>query len=240
MKDNDFDREVGKLYQKRKAQIIAPSVEFKASNTKVEAKNYSLTKSLSVLLTGGIASFGIFALISHLAKEPVQEGNITSITQPIEIVKIAPEKTAAQAMVVQPKIPPRLPKARVKQPYIDRDSLINTQQEVAAHSIDIFDIEGVQVVSLPQLREPKLSIKPVYKVMPKYPVQALQEKRAGTIRLRYQIDNSGDVKNIDVVNSTVSRVLQKSAKKALDKWKYNPDDTFLESYEIIFEFNPIK
>jgi len=93
---------------------------------------------------------------------------------------------------------------------------------------------------LPQINEPILSIKPVYKVMPKYPVHAQQKKHSGTIRFRYEIDSSGNVKNINIVNSDVSRELQKSARRALLKWKYNPIDKFLDSYEIIFEFNALK
>ena len=74
--------------------------------------------------------------------------------------------------------------------------------------------------------------------MPKYSHQALQAQQYGTIRLRYEIDATGSVKNIKIVNSEVSRELQRSAKQALAKWKYKQSTNVQRSYEIIFEFNP--
>jgi len=230
MKDDNFDEEIAQLYQKRKAQIVAPSI---ALNKKLKTKRYSMSKLLSILFASGITSFGIFALISHLANEPVKAGNVISTIQPIELVKVIPEKIEPAAIIVKAKMPP---KPIIKQPSTNKKTASITQQRVAAR-IDTLNIPEIQVVRLPQITEPILAIKPVFKVMPKYPIQAQHQKQSGVIRLRYEINPSGNVENINVVNSDVSRDLEKSAKRALSKWRYDANDTFLDSYEIIFEFS---
>jgi len=231
MKDDSFDEEIAELYQKRKAQIVAPSITF---NKKLKTKSYSMSKLLSILFASGITSFGIFALISHLATEPVKTGDVISTIQPVELVKVIPEKIEPTANIVKAKMPP---KPIVKKPSINKKTVAITQQRLAAGRIETMDAPEIQVVRLPQLTEPRLAIKPVFKVMPKYPIQAQHLKQSGVVRFRYEITPSGTVENINVVNSDVSRDLEKSAKRALSKWRYDANDTFVDSYEIIFEFS---
>ena len=77
------DEVINKLYQQRKSAAIAPEITFETSEliaTDFKEKHFSLMKYIVVILGGGLASFGILAIISHLAKAPV-----VSNTSPIEI-----------------------------------------------------------------------------------------------------------------------------------------------------------
>jgi len=73
--------------------------------------------------------------------------------------------------------------------------------------------------------------------MPKYSLNANRIHKQGEIQLSYQIDAKGRIKNITIDSSTVSRDLQRSAKKALSQWQYNPSDLIDNvSHQVIFKF----
>ncbi len=70
MKDEQFDKELSELYQQRKSKIIAPNITLSSPSTK---RNYSVIKLLSIFTVGGIASFGIMAVMSYFAKNPEEQ-----------------------------------------------------------------------------------------------------------------------------------------------------------------------
>lgn len=232
MKDESFDKEVAALYQQRKSQIVAPNVTLSQPLVKVK---YSVFKLFSIFTVGGLASFGILAIVAHLAKKPEEHKQILLNQHQVEIADIPVKTQNTEIMVPKLVLPPKpeLPITRVK-PNVSKTS----KNVLNLSDVNNVELNLIQVVKLPHLKEPKLSIKPVYRVMPKYSFKTMKAQHSGAVRLRYEIDSSGNVKNINIINSEVSKDLQRSAKKALAKWKYNPEDDFLSSYEIIFEFNP--
>jgi len=234
MNDEQFDKELSGLYQQRKSQIVAPSITLSSPSTN---RNYSVVKLLSIFTMGGIASFGIMAIISHFAKSPADHKQMFTKQHQVNIVEDAPKVIDDKVIVIKPKLPPK-PNTPVLASELDL--LAPVKNDVQASDVENIELNKVQIVKLPHLKEPNFLIKPVYTVMPKYSHKTLQERQSGAIRLRYEIDGTGSVKNIEVVNSEVSRELQRSAKKALAKWKYKPTDNVQSSYEIIFEFNQNK
>lgn len=232
MKDEQFDKELSELYQQRKSKLVAPNINLAGASN---IKKYSLLKIFSIFTFGGFASFGIMAVITHFAKGPSEHNPIyISPSHQIEIAE-APEKQVADIIpLTEPKLPPKpeLPKL-----VSESNILVPVKSEAKVNKVEDIGLRVVQIVKLPHLKEPEFLIEPIYKVMPKFSNNALQQK-SGSIRLRYEIDSEGKVKNIEVINSDVSRELQRSAKKALAKWKYAPSQSVEESHEIIFEFTP--
>lgn len=135
---------------------------------------------------------------------------------------------------------PKLPSKPEKTIISNQTNLLSPLHE-SNHvmGVDNLDLNVVKIVNLPLLKDPKLTIEPIYKVMPIYSTKALKDNQSGDIRLRYNIDKLGNVNNIYIVSSTVGRELQRSAKKALAKWRYNPIDNVQRDYEIIFEFKGV-
>ncbi len=234
MNDEQFDKELSGLYQQRKSQIVAPNINLAASS---ENKKYSLVKLFSIFMAGGIASFGIMAIITHFAKSPEEQKQTFTTQHQVSIAEEHPRQADDKVIVIKPKLPPKPVTPGVESAV---NLLAPIKNDVQTSGVKGIELNPVQVVKLPHLKEPEFLIKPVYKVMPKLSAKALREQKYGAIRLRYKIDGAGNVKNIEVINSEVSRGLQRSAKKALAKWKYQPADNVQRSYEIIFEFNPRK
>lgn len=61
---------------------------------------------------------------------------------------------------------------------------------------------------------------PIMRVEPKYPTQAAQNNIEGSVTLTFDIDSGGSVKNVSIVNSKPEGIFDRSAKKALQQWKY--------------------
>lgn len=231
MKDEQFEKEITDLYQQRKSQIVAPSISMTEPSSKSKRSFVSL---FSIFALGGAASFGIMAIITHFAKSPQANLQNQTIKHQVNITEKPSPKPDETVILIKPELPPKPP---VPPLNIKPKLLKPVKNSTQVNDVDNVELNVVHVASLPQLKEPELSINPTYKVMPKYSQKALQDNQSGAIRLRYEIDASGNVTNINVMESKVSRELQRSAKKALAKWKYNPEDNIQSSYEIIFEFN---
>jgi len=65
-------------------------------------------------------------------------------------------------------------------------------------------------------------VRPTYRVEPKYPVEAASENLEGSVVLKFDIDRTGKVKNVEVVNGSPAYVFDNVAKTALEQWQYEP------------------
>lgn len=230
MSRDNFDKEMSTLYQQRKAQLVAPKISF---NTPKKARRLSPLSLLTIFSVGGIASFGIMALISHLSHAPEVTTPLYSINHDIKLVKVTPVEDEKDVMAIPPPLPP---KPAIKPPH--KTGLLHVNKPINNNFIEPERIvtAQVQLVTVPLLAEPTLAIKPIYKVMPKYPFNPQQGNKSGMIQLNYQVSSAGAVENITMVKSTLSKKLQLSAKKALAQWQYPAHNNFDGQYEIIFEF----
>lgn len=231
MNDEQFDKELSALYQQRKSTIVAPNVIL--ANNSVRNRN-SVIKLLSIFTVGGVASFGIMAVMSYFSTTQVGEEQVYNTQYQVSIVDNISKVVDDKTVTIKPKLPPK-PETQLLDEQVD--ILVPVKESTQASDVENIKTSQVKIVQLPNLTEPVFLIKPVYKVMPEYSQRSMQNKQSGMIKLRYDIDATGSVKNIEVVNSEVNRELQRSAKKALAKWKYNPTDNDEQGYEIIFEFN---
>lgn len=236
MKIDKQDEVIDKLYQQRKSSIIAPNVDLEAGKdfNHTQPKRFSIIKCLVVLLGGGLASFGILAVISHLAKAPLvsiqveptfinsnvveyEEGDLSELTAQAIETEIA--KVTQQF--------PVLPKA------LRRDPVILKAQRVEGSKVEFY-IEGKAF--LLTSKQPTLAIELTHKVMPEYPRKALINEKTGAVTLSYQVLTSGVVDNIKVINSSDYRLFDKSAVDALSQWEYLSNEHNNTTYQITFEF----
>ncbi len=62
----------------------------------------------------------------------------------------------------------------------------------------------------------------VKRVNPSYPAQALRSRTEGWVELSFTITTTGDVQDVEVVNSNPRRVFDRDAARALSQWKFTP------------------
>ncbi|HCM47255.1 MAG TPA: hypothetical protein DIS98_07040 [Colwellia sp.] len=231
MSRDNFDEEITSLYQQRKQQVVAPKIILaqESSNTK-----YSPLKLLTIFFAGSMASFGIMAIISHFSTLPENLTTAIASSQSTNLIELAPkqpDEIKALPVKVLPPIPENV--SPISQKTLQPE-LANRSEQLKPH---IVTTGPVSVMSLPSLSEPLIVIEPIYKVLPEYSITARQERESGKIKLNYNIDITGKVNNITIVSNSISRNLQRAAKKALSQWQYKPNEQLLgKDYQVIFKF----
>ena len=63
---------------------------------------------------------------------------------------------------------------------------------------------------------------PIVRVTPQYPLRASERGIEGWVEVEFTISKLGTVKDPTVINSHPSSIFDRSALKAIRKWKYNP------------------
>ena len=234
MNDEHFDKELSKLYQQRKAQFDAPEVNL---SKRPVGKNYSFTKLVSIFTLGGVASFSILAIVTHFAKRPENSNQVVGEIHQIELAENKTEKKDEKLTINTTTLPPK-PASPASLPELN--IIIPEKNKTHTSDIEKITLKTKQVVRIPSLKDPEFIVKPIYKVMPKFPNKSLKDRESGAIKLGYEIDTTGKVHNIKIIESDVNRELQRSAINALAKWRYESVISQHREHEIIFEFNSEK
>lgn len=63
-------------------------------------------------------------------------------------------------------------------------------------------------------------VKPIVRIEPLYPVEAVEQGIEGSVRMSFDINIKGKVSNIEITNSEPEGVFDREAVSALKKWKY--------------------
>jgi len=234
MKHKDSDREITSLYQQRKQQVQAPEIIFSAIQ-KSNKPRYTIVPLLSILFFGGAASFGILAIISHFSTQPRMAINQASQTK-LRVVELESEAIKPADKVIAIPVPPLVPKKTYVAPSHSKNELVaGINHPLSALQFSL-PVDVVTVSIIPTVKQPELSLVPLYKELPKYSHKAIRAQESGTVKLAYLISPQGNVSSITTVESSVNRSLNFAAKKALSKWRYRAGQYNAEGYEIIFDF----
>jgi len=230
MNDESLDKEINELYLKRKEQLDVPSVNLSTAKKTIK-ETFSLTKILALFSVGLGVSFGIFALVQHIAHLPQSKNNKTIKTSGY-IVEREDKIADIPVKVVVPKKIVKLPQAPSYQPP-------NATPNIKVANLD--KLPKVELLPLPKAKlatitVSSLAIKPDFKVMPNINEKITPLIKNGFVQLRYNINKLGETENIKIIKSSVTQDIQRAAKKALRQWRYQPKQQFKDHYEVVFEF----
>ena len=81
---------------------------------------------------------------------------------------------------------------------------------------------GAKSLEQDQFRTPpvaKEKISPIVRVEPKYPMKAVEEQLEGSVVLKFDVDITGEVINVEVMNGEPAYVFDRAAVEALKQWK---------------------
>lgn len=65
-------------------------------------------------------------------------------------------------------------------------------------------------------------VMPLHRMEPRYPRRALRRKIEGYVVLSFSIDKTGVPTDIEVIDSDPKRIFDREARRALKRWKYQP------------------
>lgn len=234
MSADKFDKELADLYQQRKQQIDAPTVDLENTTMPVKSSR-SPWHMLALLLTGGAASFGVMAIITYFAEPAVHGAKQQFKQHSVRVVEITEVKLQEVILAPPPPTPPLPPKPISNAPKAISE--IPPETNSIAKPELALNKPTADAVSVPSFNQPATAMEPIHRVMPEYPKSALYSRKAGKVKLQYRISYSGKVIDISGSNNHANRLLERSAKKALSQWRY-PEAAGGEKFlEIEFEFN---
>jgi protein TonB len=118
-----------------------------------------------------------------------------------------PDKTEPE----EPPPPPDLRMAKANKPSQDMGDM--------AFAIDVdVDMGGTNIA----IAASDSDVVPIVRVNPQYPLRASERGIEGWVEVEFTISKLGTVKDPTVRNSHPSSIFDRSALKAIRKWKYNP------------------
>ncbi|GAA4350637.1 energy transducer TonB [Kangiella taiwanensis] len=178
---------------------------------------------LSVILAA-VVTAGLLFCMSLLIKdqhikeeEPPPTVELSDITIPEEKPKPTPE-------VVKPPQPPAIEPA----PKSDGDPIDTseidapTEKWVSIETPDVIGLpDGIGDVPAVDFSQESEAM-PMYRTQPNYPIMAQQRGLEGWVLLTYDVDTSGTLSNIAVMDSEPRKIFDREAMRALRKWKFKP------------------
>ncbi|NMP31984.1 TonB family protein [Thalassotalea sp. M1531] len=231
MKNNEFEQELNELYRQRKELVKAPPIDVLKSEGKgVYVPRYLKFAVLS--LFGGVASFGVLALITHFAAPKVQPPVIdgTATLLPVEIA--SPDLD--EPITIKTSLPP-IPKIVIRP--IETRSMPNGTEKIHAAKDFQQANEDINSLVIPEVAKPNVQqLIPLLKVLPEYPKSVARKKASGVVRLSYEVNAKGEVINIKVEQAQGERLLRRAAQKALSQWRYPKNESSQGRLEVLFDF----
>lgn len=175
----------------------------------------TLNRMISSLLLAGLVTFSLFAVMYLLIKPPLVQ-RPPQVTLPVVELFVTPDDPP----VVVKTIPP--PPSAVVPP----EQAPRTPVEVTN-----VDLPGPDFTVAPPAIKTEIrhfgadrdqSATPVVRVEPRFPVEALRDGISGWVKLRFSIDETGSVADVEVVQAEPRGVFDREAARALRRWKYQP------------------
>jgi len=180
-----------------------------------------MVRFLVALLLGAAVTFALFAFMAFL----VSSGDMTKQEQLDNIVvevNTTPPKSAAERRQRTPPPPPPPPKTPPK-PQAPEPTASNNTGGLT------FNMPGVNLAAASTgISAPGGGFgrdgdaTPIVRMNPKYPPQAQRDGKEGWVKLSFTINLLGGVEDVEIIDAKPKRIFNKSAKRALKKWKYKP------------------
>ncbi|OBT16323.1 energy transducer TonB [Vibrio sp. UCD-FRSSP16_10] len=184
-------------------------------------KRLFIAAPIAFLLT--LFVFGFMTWLVNLGKTPLQ------VTKPLLSFDILQVEQDSQAQRRQRQLPDP-PKKPVQPPEMKSSSSNNVSSTPMA--LSHFELPQVSIdtsVSGLAISSPgPLSIgqnqqaMPLHRIEPRYPTRALSRKIEGFVVMSFTINQNGRPTDIQVLQSQPNRIFDREAKRALQRWKYQP------------------
>lgn len=86
----------------------------------------------------------------------------------------------------------------------------------------LFAAAGLMLLAVSFATPASADLKPIKRVEPKYPVEAIRSGTQGFVELEFTVDADGKVISVSVVNARPSRTFEKAAVAAVKQWQFGP------------------
>ncbi|ELX4205615.1 energy transducer TonB [Vibrio vulnificus] len=186
-----------------------------------------LVIAFPVALALVFALFSAMALLVNSGKKQAID-QTPSLSFNMVMVEQDTEVTRRQRSVPPPPEIPEPPQPET--PKMAQTPMQVTSTQVATPNIDMrFNVSGLAVsipatVSAPTQNATNTTkqLMPLSRVEVVYPAKAKKRRIEGYVILKFDIDETGRTKNIEVVEAQPARFFERNAMDAIKRWRYQP------------------
>lgn len=180
-----------------------------------------MLRFIASLAVGVVITFGLFVIMAELINSGAKSKQDERENIIVEINTTPPESKAQQRNRIPPPPPPP-PKQPPKQqpPEPEPPALDNGGVNFTMPTVEVGS--NAAGLSGPGAMVRDGDATPIFRQEPRFPAKAARDGIEGWVRLRFDIDELGNVENIDVIDAEPRRVFDREARRALAKWRYNP------------------
>jgi len=188
---------------------------------------------------GGAVTFILFVVMAFLIKTELEPPERSEI-DPIQITMVEPDDTLKIRDRRIPKKPPppknppppqtkKMSKAKKPVPMKMNIKMAKLQVGISGDTY-LGSVGGAGDMS-------DGDAMPMVVIEPRYPRKAATEGIEGWVRFRFTIAPDGSPKDVEVVDAKPKRIFERSARKAIYKWKFRPkvvDGKAVEQHNMLY------
>lgn len=180
-----------------------------------------MVRFLVSILLGAAVTFALFVLMAYLISGGAQRAEPPDAPTTIDIVQAPPDQDVAERQRTPPP-PPDPPEQPPESPPSDPDPTDDgVSFDMGMGDVDLGGADtGLGDPGAGMSRDG--DAQPIVRVEPRYPPAAARDGVEGWVRLRFTIDETGGVTDIEVIESEPRRVFDNEARRALRRWRYAP------------------
>lgn len=179
-----------------------------------------MVRILVSILLGAAVTFALFVLMAYLISGGAQRAEPPDAPTTIDIVSAPPEQDVDTRRRTPPP-PPEPPESPPETPQTEPD----TSADSVSFSMDLggIDLGGADTgLDGPGTLSRDGDAQPIVRVEPRYPPAAARDGVEGWVRLRFTIDETGGVTDIEIIDAQPRRIFDQEARRALRRWRYAP------------------
>ncbi|MAF79102.1 MAG: energy transducer TonB [Halobacteriovoraceae bacterium] len=181
----------------------------------------------TALVLGFPVTLVLFYIMATLVSQPVDLGS-SADEQIIDFVRVASQSSLQTRQRSMPKKPPK-PQKAPDMPKMSVNSQVDAPQPQMAMTSPLAS-DSLSFGNGPYLggavgggggggdRE----VMPLVRIEPQYPRKAAMSGKEGWVKLKFDVNETGAVENVSIIDAKPPRLFNQSAKRALLKWKYQP------------------
>lgn len=172
---------------------------------------------LSRVLGAGVLTFAMFLFMASLiAPEELPPGDIESVGN-VTITRTIRDERSEQRERLRP-VEPEQEKLPPPPPVVQQNTSLDRSDGTAFDFPTGFESDGFDPNVLPSDRQAT----PLVRIPPQYPQRALTNGIEGWVLVEFTINKAGGVENVRVVDAEPKNTFDRSAVRAIERWKYQP------------------
>ncbi|WP_194755290.1 energy transducer TonB [Aliidiomarina indica] len=179
-----------------------------------------MVRILVSILLGAAVTFLLFVFMAYLISGGEKRAEPSEPPTRIDIVGAPPEQDVDTRRRTPPP-PPEPPEPPPESPQTEPDA----SDDTVSFSMDLGGVDlGSANTGLdgPGALSRDGDAQPIVRVEPRYPPAAARDGIEGWVRLRFTIDETGGVTDIEIIDAQPRRIFDQEARRALARWRYAP------------------